>query len=86
MANGFEEKLAAQLEEKFPDDQARIAEVAQRVQKAREYDYTDHLGLDDVDSVASGIETWSQGQGMSAGWNRWIGVGVPDTDTTHLTV
>lgn len=86
MSEDFETELAAKLENRFPNDQDAIADVVERVQEARTYEYTDHLDLDDVDSVVTGIENWSQDQGLTAGWNRWIGVGVPDTDTTHLGV
>jgi len=86
MSEEFESKLIAELERRFPDDQDRIEEVVQQVQEGRNYEYTEHLNLHEVDSVITGIENWSQDQGLVAGWNRWIGVGVPDTDTTHLTL
>lgn len=86
MANNFETELVAELEKQFPNDKNRIDDVVEQVQNARKYEYTDHLNLNDVDSVINGIENWSQDQGLVAGWNRWIGIGVPDTDTTHLTV
>ena len=86
MDEEFEAELTKELEKRFSNDQERIAEVVELVQEARKYEYTDHLNLHDVDSVITGIENWSQNQGLIAGWNRWIGIGVPDTDTTHLTV
>ena len=86
MTEDFETELYAKLENRFPNDQEMIGDVVERVQEAQKYEYTDHLNLHDPNSVTSGIEDWSQGQGLTAGWNRWIGVGVPDTDTTHLTV
>lgn len=86
MGDDFETELAAELQKRFPDERDRIDDVIGRVQEARTYEYTDHLNLDDVDSVVTGIENWSQDQGLIAGWNRWIGVGVPDSDTTQLTI
>jgi len=86
MSEKFEAKLAAELENRFPQEQDVIPEVIEQVQEAHSYEYTDHLDLDRVDTVVSGIEKWSQDQGVAAGWNRWIGVGVPDTETTHLKV
>ncbi|QDX41155.1 hypothetical protein [Salarchaeum sp. JOR-1] len=86
MSEDFETELAAKLESRFSNDQDVISDVIEQVQEARRHEYTDHLDLHNADSVVSGIENWSQDQGLAAGWNRWIGVGVPDTDTTHLTV
>lgn len=86
MTDPYQTELTSKLEQRFPDDQEVVVAVVEQVQEARQYEYTDHLGLHDIDNVVSGIENWAQYQGLLAGWNRWIGVGVPDTDTTHLTV
>jgi len=86
MGNEFAAALTDALENRFSTDSNEIAEVVERVEAGQEYEYTSHLELDSVESVVEGIENWSQGQGVTAGWNRWIGVGVPDTDTSHLTV
>ncbi|MFC6988675.1 hypothetical protein ACFQJD_08005 [Haloplanus sp. GCM10025708] len=86
MSDSFEADLTASLEDRFPEGNDEVSDVVERVKEAQEYEYTSHLDLHDIESVITGIENWSQDQGITAGWNRWITVGVPDTDTSHLKV
>jgi hypothetical protein len=82
----FEEQLTEKLESRFPEDKSDIPKVVERVKEAQDHQYTDHLDLDEVESVITGIENWSQDQGLTAGWNRWITVGVPDHETGQFKI
>lgn len=63
-----------------------IGDIVEQVQETQRYGYTNHLDLHDTNDITSGIEKPVARSGPDCRINRWIGVDLPDTDTTDLTV
>lgn len=75
------------LAERFDASSEDIESVAANIEKARQIDELSDLHWDDPEGVAEGIKNFAQGQGLQAGWNRWIQIQEIDgSRTAHLKI
>lgn len=83
-ATDYQEKIRPEIESRFNTDEDTIRLVLERIEEARTMDELSGLHWDDPAGIADGIESFSRGHGLQAGWNTWIG--IQRTDTSHLTI
>lgn len=70
----YRSRLESELTKKFDADSAVLEAVLDSSEKAWQMEELADLHWDDPQGIADDIESFSQGHGLQAGWNTWIGV------------
>lgn len=77
-------EIRSKLDGRFSADDSLLDRVMDKVERAQQMEELTDLHWDDPETLADHIKSFSQGHGLKAGWNTWIG--IQRTDTSHLTL
>lgn len=83
-ADDYRSRIKPKLQERFDPQPETLESVLTNIEEARQMDELAGLHWEAPDGIVEGIENFSKGYGLKAGWNSWIG--IQRTDTSHLVI
>jgi len=69
------DEIKSELKARFDPDSAELALVMEKIGEAQQMDeFSTYSHWDEPEKLADHLIGFSQEQGITAGWNRWIGM------------